>query len=419
MPSILELQQFAANQNAMKEANNPLIGIASQFGSYFKEQEEKKRAQQNMKEQLATSEKMMQQMAQYGDLSTTGKGNNVLSGSSTGRNQGIKGISTMLPVFEQTIDEKGLPNMKIGMRYATPAEQESQFKTQQAQIQAQREEAKRQVLNDYQNGTIDEGMLSKEANNLGITSQELSFNFDLKRRSDENTMARQQALQAQQASQMQQDGTMPSQQQIAKPQPSNAIPEGFKPVYKADTFGQMRPAGYEPMTPQDIEAQRKIQSEDKDNEIKSQNSIKMASETIKTIDHLIKNKNYFGSLEGRILPVFPGKIKFDKNFKNLQANAVIDVLSKMKSQSRTGATGFGALNEKELGIIIDSASKLDTKLDENTAEEYLNEMKANLQTIIDREKNGYENVGQMTQGQITQSITPEQAMAELKRRGKL
>ena len=43
----------------------------------------------------------------------------------------------------------------------------------------------------------------------------------------------------------------------------------------------------------------------------------------------------------------------------LRARLVIDLLGKLKAQSRTGATGFGALSEKELKILMDSASKLD------------------------------------------------------------
>jgi hypothetical protein len=38
---------------------------------------------------------------------------------------------------------------------------------------------------------------------------------------------------------------------------------------------------------------------------------------------------------------------------------VVDLLGELKSQSKTGATGFGALSDKELSILQSSASKLE------------------------------------------------------------
>lgn len=43
----------------------------------------------------------------------------------------------------------------------------------------------------------------------------------------------------------------------------------------------------------------------------------------------------------------------------LRGRMVTDLLGELKAQSRTGATGFGALSEKELGILQSSASKLE------------------------------------------------------------
>lgn len=46
------------------------------------------------------------------------------------------------------------------------------------------------------------------------------------------------------------------------------------------------------------------------------------------------------------------------NIDRLQSMLNIDTLRDMKSQSRTGATGFGALSERELNVVESSASKL-------------------------------------------------------------
>lgn len=42
----------------------------------------------------------------------------------------------------------------------------------------------------------------------------------------------------------------------------------------------------------------------------------------------------------------------------LRSRTIIDLLNEMKSQSRTGATGFGAMNEKEFGVLEGGASQL-------------------------------------------------------------
>lgn len=69
----------------------------------------------------------------------------------------------------------------------------------------------------------------------------------------------------------------------------------------------------------------------------------------------------YGSMQGRV----PGALVFDEAKQNALADvdrlmAMLDIntLREMKSQSRTGATGFGALSEKELAIIEGSAAKL-------------------------------------------------------------
>lgn len=45
----------------------------------------------------------------------------------------------------------------------------------------------------------------------------------------------------------------------------------------------------------------------------------------------------------------------------LQGRLVVDLIGEMKSQSRTGATGFGALSERELSVLENAASKLSNR----------------------------------------------------------
>lgn len=57
----------------------------------------------------------------------------------------------------------------------------------------------------------------------------------------------------------------------------------------------------------------------------------------------------------------PSTTKGSAGIKSLSAKLVLETIGRMKAQSRTGATGFGALNLKELAVLENSASKLDAK----------------------------------------------------------
>lgn len=58
--------------------------------------------------------------------------------------------------------------------------------------------------------------------------------------------------------------------------------------------------------------------------------------------------------------------KGDAAVQRLKSNQIIQLISEMKAQSKTGATGFGQLNIKELNVLESAASKLDPSLDEDT-----------------------------------------------------
>lgn len=64
--------------------------------------------------------------------------------------------------------------------------------------------------------------------------------------------------------------------------------------------------------------------------------------------------------------------------KKLASQRILEVIAEMKAQSKTGATGFGALNMKELGVLEKAASMLDTGLDEDTFRDQLKKIKDRL-----------------------------------------
>lgn len=69
----------------------------------------------------------------------------------------------------------------------------------------------------------------------------------------------------------------------------------------------------------------------------------------------------------------------------LKADQIISLIGEMKSQSKNGATGFGALNMKELGVLENAASQLDSFTDEASFKKELKRIKDRLKMILEDE----------------------------------
>lgn len=122
-----------------------------------------------------------------------------------------------------------------------------------------------------------------------------------------------------------------------------------------------------------------------------------AQSTLDLMDQLLDNKT--GELTeeaaravglsavGNILPTskgYAGNIKIGR----LKNEQILDLIGEMKAQSKTGATGFGAMNLKELGVLEKAASMLDTGLDEPTFKAELKRIKQKLQQVLEDPKIG-------------------------------
>jgi len=88
-------------------------------------------------------------------------------------------------------------------------------------------------------------------------------------------------------------------------------------------------------------------------------------DNVRSVRSLIKETSdlvgtYTTGLTGKVLAIgsTPARSLENKN-KRIQANAVFEELIRLKSQSKTGATGFGALNLEELRTIQNKAGNLD------------------------------------------------------------
>jgi hypothetical protein len=68
------------------------------------------------------------------------------------------------------------------------------------------------------------------------------------------------------------------------------------------------------------------------------------------------------------------RAKWENNVNQLLSQKVLNVMNEMKRASKTGATGFGALSEKELQILQSAATALKKNLDPKDAMMYLNDM---------------------------------------------
>lgn len=73
-----------------------------------------------------------------------------------------------------------------------------------------------------------------------------------------------------------------------------------------------------------------------------------------------------------------GRNKIDR-LKNL---ITLEMISEMKRQSRTGATGFGALNLRELGVLENSAATLDPGMNEADFEKEVIRIKERLEKVL-------------------------------------
>ena len=135
-----------------------------------------------------------------------------------------------------------------------------------------------------------------------------------------------------------------------------------------------------------LKLQRSDEEAKKKNDLYAQNVRDSATDAIDTITEVEKGIGHFG-LTGS-LPSIPGtpRAKWEANLGKLLSSKVIDVMTKMKEASKTGATGFGQLSEKELKVLQEASTALNRNLSPKDAQEILTNMKTKLQKITASEQ---------------------------------
>jgi hypothetical protein len=80
----------------------------------------------------------------------------------------------------------------------------------------------------------------------------------------------------------------------------------------------------------------------------------------------------------------PTTMGYSGSFKiqRLASEQLLGLIGEMKAQSRTGATGFGQMNLKELAVLEKAASMLNTGLDEETFRQQLADIREKLRRVL-------------------------------------
>ncbi len=211
--------------------------------------------------------------------------------------------------------------------------------------------------------------------------------------------------------------------------PKTKEQQAFEAISKGGTLPGFTPeqtqkaAGVyiEPKTESVAEKKFKLEEERYGNvENKKAEYIKeITQDTLDTIKKVKEGINYFG-LFGDI-PSIPGSDRFtwQSNVNKLLKRKILDVMNEMKQASRTGATGFGALNIKELETLQDASTALKRSTSPEEAARILDDMERKLNKIIAPQGPQQPPQGQQGGGQFTQEagITEEDIQYTMQKYG--
>lgn len=144
-----------------------------------------------------------------------------------------------------------------------------------------------------------------------------------------------------------------------------------------------------------------------------------AESQLQAIQESKKGKKYFGAMGNLPTSAAPStylsfgaeygpRKVWENNTNKLLSGRIIDLMNKMKSASKTGATGFGQLNRSELQLIQNASNVLSKDLTPDDAEKYLNQLEGVYNKILG--KGGNQTFGQG--GQQAQTGDPLEAEAQ-------
>ncbi len=147
------------------------------------------------------------------------------------------------------------------------------------------------------------------------------------------------------------------------------------------------------LKPSEQKAQLDLQDRERQKGLQAEMVKASAQDTLSTIAEIEKGMGNFG-LTGD-LPSIPGtdRVNWQANVDKLLSKTVIDLMAQMKQASKTGATGFGALSQKELTVLQNASNVLKKGMKQKDAQRYLNDMKEIAQKILNSNPQGQQQGG--------------------------
>lgn len=122
----------------------------------------------------------------------------------------------------------------------------------------------------------------------------------------------------------------------------------------------------------------------KQDKVQSRRVKDYADDALKTIGEVKKGIGNFGAI-GPIPTLNPwdyDRKAWEANVNKLLAGKIIDVMTSMKEASKTGATGFGQLSEKELKVLQEASTALNRGLSPEYALRLLADMEEKLNKVL-------------------------------------
>lgn len=116
-----------------------------------------------------------------------------------------------------------------------------------------------------------------------------------------------------------------------------------------------------------------------------------AEDIKKLADELVAHPGFnsiFGFFDSRTPNITDKSRDAQARLDQLKASLSIEKIAEMKAQSRTGATGFGQLSERELDVLQNAAGRLQQAQTEEAAKVAIREIQATMDKVIQRNGGG-------------------------------
>lgn len=142
--------------------------------------------------------------------------------------------------------------------------------------------------------------------------------------------------------------------------------------------------------------QREVEEAEKQRAYAEDNLKENAAENLRTIEEVKKGSKYFGPFgnmpsiqaPSSLFGEYGARKNWEANVNKLLSQKVIDVMGEMKKASKTGASGFGQLSEKELAVLQGASTALKRDLNPEDALKYLDEIERIHKKVLGQDVGG-------------------------------